>query len=368
MTAPTADQVGSLLRPEILRRTREAYQTGEVDRETLTRVEDEAIRAALEAQRNTGIGVYTDGEYRRGVYMLGLVDAVDGFVAGDGPRMPWRVDSGEVPPEAATFALGVVAERLRPVRRVAGAEAAFLTAHAPGPVKVTLPSPAHFLRCWQPAISGAAYPDAQEFLADVVDILAGEAGALAADGVPYIQVDAPTYSAWFDPDLLARYRLGGRGTDAALAAMIASDNAILDAARAGGATTALHICRGNASGAWLASGGYDPVAERLFGQLRCDRLLLEYDTPRAGGFDPLRLVPPDKVAVLGLVSTKSATVESRDEILRRLDNAARFLPMDRLSLSPQCGFASNFHGNPITPDVQWRKLELVASVAQEVWG
>jgi 5-methyltetrahydropteroyltriglutamate--homocysteine methyltransferase len=363
MSGPSADQVGSLLRPARLRDSREAYEAGRLDRAALVAIEDEAIIEALRAQRATGIGVLTDGEYRRGVYMLGLVDAVDGFTLGSGPTMPWRVDSGEVPPETANFTLGVVTGRLRRRHRVAGDEAAFLRAHAPGPVKVTLPSPAHFVRCYQPERSGAAYPTVGEFLADVTAILAAEAAALAAEGVGYIQVDAPTYGAWCDPTLLG----GGRGDGAMLSAAIAADNAIVDAARSAGALTAVHICRGNASGAWISSGGYEPVAERVFSELRCDRLLLEYDTERAGGFEPLRLVPDGKTAVLGLVTTKSAAVESRDALLARLDNAARFIAVDRLALSPQCGFASNFRGNPLAADDQWRKLELVATVAREVW-
>jgi 5-methyltetrahydropteroyltriglutamate--homocysteine methyltransferase len=163
--------------------------------------------------------------------------------------------------------------------------------------------------------------------------------------------------------------MGGAGVDleAALATTIEADNRILDAARAGGAVTAVHVCRGNDQGFWLAQGGYEPIAEQAFGGLRCDRLLLEYDSERAGGFEPLRLVPPDKTVVLGLITTKSGQLEERAGLLRRIEEASRHVPLDRLALSPQCGFASDFRGNPLTEEEQWRKLELVVSVARQVW-
>lgn len=366
MDSLRADHVGSLLRPAELVQARESYEAGALEPAKLTEIEDQAILAALQRQQAAGVGVYTDGEFRRGVYMTVLTDALEGFMPGVGPRMTWRVDSGEVPEHAANFTLGVVTAPLRAKRRIAGREAAFLREHAPGPVKVCLPSPAHFRRAYQPEHSGSAYPDAEAFLRELTGILANEAAALAADGVTYLQVDAPTYSGLLDTEASAGLSPAAR--DAALAAMIAGDNAIIDAARKAGARTGVHVCRGNASGAWLASGGYEPIAEQVFGQLRCERLLLEYDTARAGGFEPLRLVPADKTVVLGLVSTKTGRLESREELLRRIEDAARYVPVERLALSPQCGFASNFRGNPLTEDDQWRKLELVASVASEVWG
>ena len=362
--------MGSLLRPPELRRAWERFLAGRLDRDALTEIEDRAIVTALERQRSIGLDVYTDGEFRRAAYMTGVTDAVEGFSPSQtGPRLPWRADPGrEVPPEVASFTLPIVSARLRPRRRIAAHEAAFLRAHAPGPFKVTLPSPVHFApRSFLPGVTDRVYDSPSELTRDLATILAEEAASLARAGVGYVQVDSPTYSAWLAEDLPARR---GDGIDAGqrLAEAIAADNAILDAARAGGALTALHVCRGNASGAWLTSGGYEPIAERVFGELRCDRLLLEYDTERAGGFGPLRLVPAPRVVVLGLVTTKYGRLESRDELLRRIEAATAFLPVERLALSPQCGFASNFRGNPLTEDEQWRKLELVASVAREVWG
>jgi 5-methyltetrahydropteroyltriglutamate--homocysteine methyltransferase len=369
MIAPRADQVGSLLRPAELKNAWAALFAGQLERADMAEIEDRTIVAALAGQQATGIDVYTDGEFRRILYLTGLVDAVDGFELGKDSTLRWRADPGQqVPPEVQNIAQAVVTQRLRPTRRIAAHEAAFLREHAPGPFKVTLPSPAHYTSGgYQAGVTDRFYPTRSDLTRHLTEILAEEAASLARDGVPYLQVDAPTYSIFWDPSHFDTQSMG-RQADELLEEMIDSDNAILDAARGGGALTALHMCRGNASGAWLASGGYEPNAEKLFGRLRCDRLLLEYDSDRAGGFEPLRLVPDDKTVVLGLVSTKSPTLERRDDLLRRIEEAARFVPLPRLALSPQCGFASTFRGNPLTEDQQWAKLALVASVAREVWG
>lgn len=369
MTAPRADQVGSLLRPAELREAWAALFAGRLDRANMAEIEDRAIIAAIASQQATGIDVYTDGEFRRIIYLTGLIDAVDGFTPGQGSTLRWRVDPGQqVPPEVQNIAQAVVTDRLRPNRRIAAHEAAFLREHAPGPFKVTLPSPAHYTSGgYQAGVTDRFYPTRSDLTRHLTEILAEEAASLARDGVPYVQVDSPTYSIFWDPSHFIEQSMG-RQADDLLEEMIGSDNAVLDAARGGGALTAVHMCRGNASGAWLASGGYEPSAEKLFAGLRCDRLLLEYDSDRAGGFEPLRLVPDDKTVVLGLVSTKSGTLERRDDLLRRIEEAARFVPLERLALSPQCGFASTFRGNPLTEDQQWAKLALVASIAREVWG
>jgi methionine synthase II (cobalamin-independent) len=367
-----ADQVGSLLRPPQLQQAWDQFFAGQLDRTSLVEIEREAILAALDGQRSTGIDVYTDGEFRRAAYMTGLTDAVEGFsLVPGGRRLNWRTDPGrEVPAEMANFALPVVTDRLRPRGRVAADEAAFLREHAPGPFKVTLPSPAHFATgSYRAGVSEAAYPSQSDFVRDVASILAEEAGSLAREGTSYVQVDSPTYSGWLDSSALAGFEDRSGDTEGErLTNTIAGDNAILDRAHAAGALTAVHVCRGNGSGAWLASGGYEPIAEQVFSQLRCDRLLLEYDNERSGGFEPLRLVPDPKVVVLGLVTTKYGDLEPRDELLRRIEEASQFIPVERLALSPQCGFASNFRGNPLTESDQWRKLELVADVAREVWG
>lgn len=368
--APRAEHVGSLLRPTEVQKAWGAVFAGQLDRADMTEIEDRAIIAALAGQSASGIDVYTDGEFRRIIYLTSLIDAVEGFTPGQGPKLHWRADPGEqVPAEVANIAQAAVTGRLQPKRRIAAHEAAFLREHAPGPFKVTLPSPAHYTSGgYQDGITDRFYPTRSDLARHVTEILAEEAAHLTREGVPYLQVDSPTYSIFWDPDHFSEVHRWGPDPDALLDEMIGCDNAILDAARRGGALTAVHMCRGNAIGAWLASGGYEPSAEKLFGELRCDRLLLEYDGQRAGGFEPLRLVPDDKTVVLGLVSTKRGTLERRDDLLRRIEEAARFVPVERLALSPQCGFASTFRGNPITEDQQWAKLALIASVAREVWG
>lgn len=365
-----AEQVGSLLRPPELQQAWGQFFAGELDRSALVEIEDRAIMTALEGQRAAGIDVYTDGEFRRVVYMGGLMDAVEGFMFGQGEKLNWKTDPGrEVPTEMAEFALPAVAERLRPKGRIAAHEAAFMRQYSPGPFKVTLPSAAHFAEgSYRPELSARAYPSRSDLVHHLAEILSKEAADLVREGTTYIQVDSPTYSTWMDPAWLAEYEDRGVDMEDLLEATIAADNAILDAARSGGALTAVHVCRGNGMGAWLASGGYERIAERVFGELRCDRFLLEYDTERAGTFEALRLIPALKMVVLGVISTKYGALEPRDEILRRIEEAGRFVPVERLALSTQCGFASDFRGNPLTPDEQWRKLELVVSVAREVWG
>jgi 5-methyltetrahydropteroyltriglutamate--homocysteine methyltransferase len=368
MQNPRADQIGSLLRPPELVQAWGQLFAGQLTPEALDEIEDRAILAALEGQRRTGIDVYTDGEFRRIVYLTSLAQAVDGFVMGQGEPLPWKATGQDVPREMLELDLPVVAQRLKLKFRVAGRESAFMGANSPGPFKITLPSPLHFVMGgWKPGVSDAAYPTPFDLLSDIARILADEAAQLANEGVSYIQLDAPTYTEFADPTWDPWYVQHGFDKGRLLRETIAADNSILDAAHAGGATTAVHLCRGNGMGAWLATGGYDPIAQQIFG-LHADRFLLEYDTERAGTFEPLRDAPSDKVIVLGLVSTKVAELESRDELLRRIEAASGFVPMDRLALSPQCGFASDYRGNPISEDDQWRKLELVASVAHEAWG
>jgi 5-methyltetrahydropteroyltriglutamate--homocysteine methyltransferase len=347
-----------------------AVFAGQLDRADLAEIQDQAIISALARQSASGIDIYTDGEFRRIIYLTALVEAVEGFAPGRGPTLHWRADPGQqVPPEVQNIAQAAVVDRLRLKRRIAAHEAAFLREHAAGPFKVTLASPAHYTSGgYQAGVTDRFYPTRVDLARHLTEILTEEAASLASEGVPYVQVDSPTYSIFWDPSHFNSTHEWGPNPDDLLAEMIASDNAILDAARRGGALTAVHMCRGNAVGAWLASGGYEPYAEKLFGELRCDRLLLEYDSDRAGGFEPLRLVPDDKTVVLGLVSTKRGTLERRDDLLRRIEEAAQFVPVERLALSPQCGFASTFRGNPISEDEQWAKLALVASVAREVWG
>jgi 5-methyltetrahydropteroyltriglutamate--homocysteine methyltransferase len=359
-----AEQVGSLLRPSALLQARVDFLAERLDRVGLRIEEDRAILEALRCQVDCGLDVMTDGEFRRADFAGGFVEAVQGFVDAEPAAPPWH----RARETAKRRRAPVVAGRLGTRARIADVEARFLVEHAPRPSKIALPSPLLFaLMAYRPGVTDQAYPTRAELIADVAGILAEEASQLAADGVPYIQIDAPVYTHWADADLLARYEAMGIELAGLFDDAVAGDNRILDAARSAGATTAVHLCRGNAMGRWFAEGGYDAIAERLFRGLRCDRLLLEFDSPRAGGFAPLRFVPADKVAVLGLITTKTGELESRDELLRRIDEASRILPLEQLALSPQCGFASTPAGNPLTPQQQWRKLELVGSLAREVW-
>jgi 5-methyltetrahydropteroyltriglutamate--homocysteine methyltransferase len=359
-----AEQVGSLLRPEPLLTARHLFAEGKMTDQELREIEDEQIRKILSRQESIGIDVLSDGEFRRTAFMTGFMDAVDGFSLGEAVAMPWK---GGVGQEHDSPNSCFVTGKVRCTRRIAQTEASFLSELVPGRFKITLPSPVSFaMNCWRKGKSDAVYPTPSDFVLEVAQILAAEARQLAEEGVPYIQIDAPAYTHWADDSLKADYRGAGFEMEQLLGDCIRAENTILDAIP-DSVVTAVHLCRGNSMGRWLAEGGYEPLAEKLFTQLNCDRLLLEYDDYRSGGFEPLRLVPGDKAVVLGLISSKTGELESRDMILRRIEDAANYIPMERLALSPQCGFASSGLGNPLSEEEQWKKLELVASIADEVW-
>jgi 5-methyltetrahydropteroyltriglutamate--homocysteine methyltransferase len=361
-----ADQLGSLLRPQHLMEARAAFLAERLDAKSLGDIEDNAVLQAIAAQQRCGIDVFVDGEFRRTGFMTNLADNVEGFEPSVLAGQHWRGDTSGKP---SSPNIRLVSGKLRPKSRLCKRDAEFLRQHAPGPFKITLPSPSNFgVMSWQKGISDAAYPTRYDMVADMARIVADEAAQLAREGVPYIQIDSPVYTHWADDSLVAKYQKAGIDLERLLGESIAADNLIFDAARSGGAITGLHLCRGNSMGRWMAEGGYDRLAERLFNEIRCDQWLLEYDSHRAGTFDPLRFMPADKIVVLGLITTKHGTLEQRDDVRRRIDEAARFVPLKRLTLSPQCGFASSGRGNPLTEDEQWKKLALVASIADEVWG
>jgi 5-methyltetrahydropteroyltriglutamate--homocysteine methyltransferase len=234
---------------------------------------------------------------------------------------------------------------------------------------MTVPSPNQFPTInFQPGLTDQFYPTRSDLLWEIVKIIKAEIAALIEEGVPYIQIDAPRYSYYVDPQWRQHLRDLGEDPDELFQEAVAADNACLGGARREGLTCAMHICRGNNQSKWYAQGGYEPIAEKLFNTLAVDRFLLEYDTERAGTFEPLRFIPPDKIVVLGLVSTKEARLETQDDLLRRIEEAARYVPLERLALSPQCGFASTAAGNLLTEEDQWRKLELVVETARRVWG
>ena len=363
-----ADHVGSLLRPDEVKQARVSFSEGSINSDQLKEVEDKAVLAALERQKSIGIDVFTDGEFRRGGFQNDLVEAVEGFMPSDSPAVvrTW-LGPGGAPQEQGTRQ--VVGAKLRQTRRLTGNQTPFVMANAPGPVKVTVPSPSQF-----PAISYLAgitdqfYPTRSDLIRELSGIVKSEVAALAEDGVAYIQLDAPRYSYYVDTKWREHLRGLGEDPDRMFMEAVAADSHCIDGAKREGLTVALHICRGNNESRWYAEGGYEPIAEQLFGSLDVDRFLLEYDTDRAGTFEPLRFVPPSKDVVLGLVSTKLAQIESQDDLLRRIEEASQHVPIERLSLSPQCGFASTAAGNLMTQDDQWRKLELVVETARKVWG
>jgi 5-methyltetrahydropteroyltriglutamate--homocysteine methyltransferase len=363
-TSYRADQLGSLLRPKKLLEARAALAAGTLDAEALKMVEDEAIIDALAHQQAAGVEIFSDGEFRRGIFTDGLTSNVTGFVAAPQLKMPWHGGEESTPESAPGVA---ITARMTATGRMFEEEAAFLREHSPGPFKITLATPVNFgFFAWRKGLSESAYPTHADFIVDAGRLLADEVRQLSDDGISYLQLDSPAYTRWVDEELKTGLEASGVDMDATLTAAVAADNEILDAT-GDGIVTGVHLCRGNSIGRWTAQGGYDALAEQLFSELRCDRLLLEYDTDRAGDFSPLRFVPSDKTVVLGLVTTKSGRLESREELLAGIDEATAYLPIERLALSPQCGFASVDRGNPLTEAEQWAKLELVRAVADEVW-
>jgi len=366
-----ADHVGSFLRtPELLA----AREGRDAD---LRAREDETILRLLAKQKELGFDVFTDGEIRRKNFMSDFTDAVDGFDTDDEVGRTWdgrHASEGAAP--KASRVTGVVVSRLRKRRGLTSEELPFLRAHSPGAIKVTLPSPTQF-----PAItfkrgtSDAAYPTHSDLLRDVVAILMDEVRTLTEQGADYIQIDAPRYSYYLDPKWRAWMQSEtGMDFDAALEEALRADNACFEAARAAAVsagkdvTLAIHLCRGNNRSHWYAEGGYDAIAEKLFSNLQVDRFLLEYDDERSGTFEPLRFVPPGKTVVLGLLSSKTPRLEDVERLLRRIDEASRYVPLENLALSPQCGFASTMEGNLLSEDEQWAKLARVVETARRVWG
>jgi len=357
-----ADHVGSFLRPQVLLDARAAHDP------QLREIEDANIRRVLARQQELGFAICTDGEFRRSNFMSDFTDSVEGFALDeDAIGHSWKAGSSSG--AAPSHIPGIVAGKLRQTRRLTALETPSLLANAPVDVKVTLPSPNQFpFISFKKGVTDKVYPNHSALLADVVSILKGEVAALAADGVQYIQIDTPRYSYYIDPKWREWLRTEiGVDPEAALDEAIAADNACFDAARASGATLALHLCRGNNRGNWYAQGGYDAIAEKLFSGLHVDRFLLEFDDERSGTFEPLRFVPAGKTVVLGLVSTKRPEMETAADLVRRIEAASKHVPLENLALSPQCGFASVMEGNPVTEETQWAKMKLVADTAREVW-
>jgi 5-methyltetrahydropteroyltriglutamate--homocysteine methyltransferase len=356
-----ADVVGSLLRPPYLLKAREAFEAGRSSAAEFKRVEDGAVDEAVRLQEAAGLDVVTDGELRRYAFFGHLIDALDGFDKFGGWAIPFRDEQGG----ELVFKRPVVVDTLRWRHSMCAEELVYLRARATKPVKVTLISTQQAAAYYDPQKSAGAYPTRDAYLADVVDLTRREVAELARLGCTYVQIDAPQYAALLDPALREGYRQRGSDPDRLIDACIEMDNAVIGEHPA--MTFALHICRGNNRSMFYARGGYEPIA-RVFARSRFRRFLLEYDDERSGGFEPLRAVPEDREVVLGLVTTKKPRVESVDELTRRIEEASKHVPLARLALSPQCGFASTLEGNRISPEDQARKLRVVAETARAVWG
>jgi 5-methyltetrahydropteroyltriglutamate--homocysteine methyltransferase len=356
-----ADHVGSLLRPAELREARASAGSGGLSAAGLREVEDRLIRAAVAKQESLGLRLVTDGEYRRDFWHLDFLRQLDGVGLAAPVGMTFRAE--DVPPMAT------VTGPVRCSRPIMTDDFAFLASAArTATPKLTIPSPAMLhLRGGRNAISREAYPDLAAFWADAAAAYRTAIGHIAAAGCGYLQLDDVSWAYLCDPRVRDNFRANG-DDPATLHRVYADAIRAALAGRPAGMTVTMHTCRGNFRSTWFAQGGYaDPVVEAMF-SLPVDGFFMEWDTERAGGFEPLRLLPPDKRVVLGLVTTKSGALESKDALRRRIDEAAKHVPLDRLCLSPQCGFASTHHGNTLTEDEQWRKLERVVDVARDVWG
>ncbi|MCH9045983.1 MAG: cobalamin-independent methionine synthase II family protein [SAR324 cluster bacterium] len=369
MITAHADVVGSLLRPPALLEARQRLDRGRMDPAAFKAIEDRAVDEAVALQEAAGLEVATDGEMRRLSFQSQMTEAVDGFGQWDLDAFLWGQWRGEASvgdravERPAT--LGVM-DKLRPRRHLCAEEFTYLRARTRVTPKVCLPSPSLWANFWSPRHSRGAYPSLDAFLADVTDILRAEVAELVRLGANYIQLDAPHYTALLDPHTRAFYEDAGWPMDKWLSQGVALDNAVMDGFP--GITFAFHLCRGNQASRWLVEGGYEAIAAPIFRNIRAQRLFLEYDDARSGSFEPLQAVPEDKVVVLGLVTTKSPRRETAQGLAARIEEAARYLPLERLALSPQCGFSTSILGNRLTPRDQQRKLEVVVETARRVWG
>jgi 5-methyltetrahydropteroyltriglutamate--homocysteine methyltransferase len=360
-----ADHVGSFLRPPELLEARDQFKQGNISKQQLRAVEDAAIRDIVRFQEDLGLQGITDGEFRRTYFHIDFLEQLEGVETRGGIAASFRSATGDV-----NFAPPVmhVTGKLRHVRPIQVADFAFLRSVAKRLPKVTIPSPTmlHF-RGGRNAISREAYPDMEGFYDDVAACYRDELKQLGAAGCTYLQLDDTNLAYLCDPKMREGARQRGDDPNELPRRYAKLINAAI-AGRPTGMTVCTHLCRGNFKSAWVAEGGYEPVAEVLFNELAVDGYFLEYDDERSGDFSPLRFVPKGKIVVLGLVTTKVGQLESKDDLKRRIDEAARYVPLEQLALSPQCGFSSTVHGNEIARESQAAKLRLVVETAREVWG
>ena len=359
-----ADHVGSLLRPIELREARAARKAGTLTAEALRAVEDRCIPAAIRKQEEIGLRAATDGEYRRAYWHFDFVSGLDGVELYEPDQKV--MFKGNLPLPLALRVTGPISWN----KPVMVDDYRFVASHVTTAVaKQTIPSPSvvHF-RGGRRAIDAKTYPDMDMFFADLATAYQGAVRSFAAAGCRYLQLDEVNIAYLCDPEQIAGLVARGEHVENLLQVYGNMINKAIDG-RPDDMTISMHLCRGNFRSHWVASGGYEPVAEVLFNQINADAYFMEYDSDRAGGFEPLRFVPRGhKVVVLGLVTSKTGELETKDELKRRIDEAAKYLPLEQLALSPQCGFASTEEGNLLTEEQQWSKLRLCVEVAQEVWG
>jgi methionine synthase II (cobalamin-independent) len=356
-----SDVVGSLLRPAYLKQARDRHESNQLSETEFKRVEDRAVNEAIELQLRTGVEMLTDGEMRRYAFFGHLIDAVEGFDKFGGWAIPFRNEKGE----ELVLPRPVVVSKLRRKRPLCAEEFTYVRARTNHPAKVTMISAQQAAAYYDSKKSTGAYAKIDAYLADLVDILRDEVAELIRLGCTYIQIDSPQYTALLDPQLREGYRQRGNDPDRLLDLSIEMDNAVIGDHP--GIIFGLHLCRGNNQSKFYAAGDYGPIT-KVFRNTRFQRFLLEYDDERSGGFEPLKQVPADRTVVLGLISSKKPALESKGELKQRIEDAAKFIPMERLALSPQCGFASTVEGNLLTEADQEAKLRLVAETAREVWG
>jgi 5-methyltetrahydropteroyltriglutamate--homocysteine methyltransferase len=377
-----ADQVGSLLRPARLIAARADFENGVIDHETLHQTENEAISEVVKQQEACGFQVVVDGEYRRENWWIDFIKGIAGIEIREGsaaqafvaPQKPdcncghghAKSDEDEgwkyVPKNVLTTG------KLDLPHSVNAEDFQYLRSTTQRTAKITLPSPTrlHF-HGGRDAVSREAYPDIEKFFEDVVQIYRQEISSLEEAGCRYIQIDDPLMTYFISDRLRAEIVTSGEDPDERLRRYVELTNACI-AQRKPETAIGIHVCRGNSRSGWIAEGGYQRIAEDVLGGLKVDHFLLEYDDERSGDFEPLRAVPKGIKVVLGLVTTKFPHLESADDLIRRIDAASKFVPLEDLAISPQCGFASTVEGNIITPEDQWRKLDRIVEVAQRVWG
>ena len=373
------DVVGSLLRPAELKQARQRYDEGKLSREDLRQVEDRMIRNAVRLQEELGLAVVTDGEYRRLNFQDSFGESVSGYdagkaslkfyeqrVEGSNPLQRWEIPVRGEEKGTAVSQRRPVVERLRLVRNTPLEEYRFVSRETEKPAKVTLIGPDRISQRFDWQNSKTVYSNMDNFMDDVVQIQREMIRGLVGAGCRYVQIDAPGYTAYVDPPSLQSMRDRGEDPEENFSRSLKADNRVLEGFD--DVTFGIHLCRGNQRSMWHREGTYDDIAERLLNELKHDRFLFEYDTPRAGGFEPLRFLPKGKVVVLGLVSTKVPELEKIDDLKRRIDAAARYTPLEQLAISPQCGFSSDVVGNLISEDDQKRKLKIVVETARQVWG